>query len=115
MRGIDMSDIPEVDRSNRCTTSGKPLTEDHREINPVTGQQKDYVVLCAEERAKGFVRPVRETYKHLTCGVTTKMSRDLAETYARDPGFYSGTFCVECRAHFPLDQFIWLDGTQVGS
>lgn len=99
----------------RCTTSGRPITPDHREIDPATGQQKDYIVLCPDERAKGFVRPYRDTYKHLTCGTTTKMGTALAETYARDPSFYSGTFCVHCREHKPLDEFVWLDGTKVGS
>lgn len=107
--------IPPVDRSNRCSTSGQPLTPDHREINPATGQQKDYVVLCDAERAKGFIRPVRDTYKHLTCGSTTTMGRKLAETYARDPEFYSGTFCATCRTHFPLVEFIWLDGEGLGT
>ena len=99
-----------VDRSARTLTDGSPVTADHREINPATGQQKGYVVLSAEERAKGFVRPVRRTYLHKPCGTTTTMGVALAETYARDPKFYSGTFCVACRTHFPLDQFVW-EGT----
>lgn len=104
---------------DRTLTDGSPVTPDHREIDPVTGQQKGYVVLSAAERAKGFVRPVRNSYVHITCGVVTRMSDALAETYARDPKFYSGTFCVGCRAHFPVGengQFVW-DGTneKVGS
>lgn len=97
--------------------TGQPVPEDgsHREIDPATGQQKGYVVLSAEERSKGFVRPLRISYRHKKCGVITGMSLDIAETYARKPGFYSDTFCVECRAHLPLDQFEWIDGTQVGS
>jgi hypothetical protein len=97
-------------------TDGSPVTPDHREIDPATGQQKGYVVLSEEERRKGFVRPVRTEYVHKPCGVVTFMSLPLAETYARDPGFYSGTFCAGCRKHFPLDQFVW-KGTeeQVGS
>lgn len=104
-----------VDRSARVLADGSPVTDDHREIRS-DGQQKAYVVLSAEERAKGFVRPVRQSYKHKTCGAITSMGLALAETYARDPGFYSGTFCATCRAHFPLDQFVWA-GTdeQVGS
>lgn len=98
-----------------CSTSGKPLTPDHREIDPATGMQKDYVVLCPDERAKGFVRPVRRTYRHAVCGTTTTMGQALAETYARDPSFYSGTFCCGCRTHGPLSEFTWLDGTGVGS
>lgn len=97
-------------------TDGSPVTPDHREIDPATGMQKGYVVLSAEERAKGWVRPYRDSYIHKSCGVLTKMGRTIAETYARDPFFYSGTFCCGCGAHFPLDQFTWA-GTdeQVGS
>ncbi|MBA3576172.1 MAG: hypothetical protein H0W39_00950 [Sphingomonas sp.] len=88
---------------------GGPVTADHRELKE-NGQQKGYVVLSADERAKGFVRPYREKYVHNPCGSVTRMGSSIAETYARDPYFYSGTFCVGCGKHFPLDQFVW-DGT----
>lgn len=109
--------IPQVDRSQRVMTNGGPETPDHREIDPVTGQQKGYIVLTAEERAKGFVRPVRKTYIHSKCGTATTMGQIIAETYARDPGFYNGTFCCFCRSHFPVGengQFTWEDGGKVG-
>lgn len=109
-----LKNMPPVDRTKRCMISGNPETPDHRELLP-NGQQKDYVVLCPAERAKGFARPVRRTYIHKTCNTTTTMGLALAETYARDPSFYNGTFCCRCAAHFPLDQFLWEDGTQVGS
>jgi hypothetical protein len=99
--------VPPVDRTKQCMTDGSPVTPDHREIDPATGMQKGYVALCPEERAKGFVRPVRRTYTHLICRTDTTMGLALAETYARDPGFYGGTFCCTCRAHFPLDEFVW--------
>lgn len=105
----EIKEVPPVDRSKRCMVSGNPETPDHRDLLP-NGQQKDYVVLCPQERAKGFVRPVRRSYKHLTCGTVTTMGLALAETYARDPTFYSGTFCCGCAKHFDLDQFVW-DGT----
>jgi hypothetical protein len=82
-------------------------------IDPATGQQREYLALPEEERAKGFVRPVRRSYVHTKCGGLTTMGPALAETYARDPQFYSGTFCVSCRAHFPVGpegEFVW-DGT----
>lgn len=94
-------------------TDGSPVTPDHREIDPKTGMQKGYVVLSEDERAKGFVEPVRRSYRHLTCGGVTAMGRAIAETYARDPHFYSGTFCAICGSHFPVGedgQFVW-DGT----
>ena len=107
-------------KAPKCTlTDGSPVTDDHREIipsGPRAGQQKAYVVLSEDERAKGFVRPVRLTYVHKTCNTTTSMGQAIAETYARDPSFYSGTFCVNCGTHFPLNEFTWV-GTdeQVGS
>lgn len=159
-----------VDYNTTQLAGGGPVTDDHREINPATGQQKGYVVLSPEERAKGFVRPVRRSYVHVGrkvcgklrggtalepgaigvlctmepghdgdcrtfqevtrrevdrfsetgrlggCGAVTKMSQDIAETYSRDPSFYSGTFCCSCRTHRPLAEFVW-DGTEetVGS
>jgi hypothetical protein len=86
-------------------------------------QAEVYLVLSAAERAKGFVRPVRRTYVHVrgitqqkpACGVATTMSQDLAETYARDPGFYGATYCVGCRMHLPVNEFDWDDGQKVGS
>lgn len=98
-------------------SGGGVVTPDHRDINPTIGQQKGYVVLSAAERAKGFVRPFRDAYRHGKCGKITTMSRDIGETYAREPGFYSGTFCSTCREHFPVGEdgeFTWyeMDGTE---
>jgi hypothetical protein len=79
------------------------------------GRQKGYVVLSAEERARGFVRPVRRTYLHEKCGTTTTMGSALAETYAREPAFYCGTFCCACGAHFPVGEsgeFVWAGTTE---
>lgn len=106
--------IPQADRSQQMLADGTPVTPDHREIRPDgTGMQKAYVVLTDEERAKGFVRPVRLSYVHQKCGVVTTMAQRIAETYARDPAFYGGTFCVGCCRHFPVGEtgdFVW-DGT----
>jgi hypothetical protein len=154
-------------------TDGGPVTEDHRDIDPVSGQQKGYVVLSEAERAKGFVRPIRYSYVHVGlpapkgelrdlteeeharyggkfgyvkfepygpdrapvtgkfwtqkeldklgagCGVMTTMSTKIAETYARDPKFYGGTFCAGCKAHFAVGEygeFVWVDtNIRVGS
>lgn len=94
------------------------------------GQQREYYVLPESERLKGFVRPVRRTYIHVgrnpvmeghvlikpgenACGTRTTMAVELAETYARNPAFYSGTFCCSCGGHFPVGadgEFIW-EGT----
>jgi hypothetical protein len=64
-------------------------------------------VLTAEERAKGFVRPVRQVYTHKLCGSETRIWLALAETYARDPEVYSGVYRALCRKHFPLSEFTW--------
>lgn len=95
---------------NRVLTNGNPVPEDnsHTELKS-NGQQKEYVILSEAERAKGFVRPYRDAYKHRVCGAVTTMSKPIAETYARDPNFYSGTFCVRCGSHFPLEEFNWYE------
>lgn len=155
--------VPPVDRSQRTLTNGSPVTDDHRELL-ANGQQKGYVVLSEEERHRGFVRPVRQSYEHVGppgpkyplrdltareharydqygyvkyeaypdsecgrfwtqdrldrvgkgCGTVTTMSVSLAETYARDPGFYGGTYCAGCKTHFPVGEdgeFVWAGTT----
>lgn len=148
-------------------TDGSPVTPDHTDLKE-NGQQVGYVVLSEEERAKGYVRPVRRSYvhvgrpiegelrdltpeeqeaypldrygyikyevypssksplhgrfwkqedlDHLNCRAVTTMAQSIAETYARNPKFYGGTFCIGCGAHLPVDEFVW-EGTdeRVGS
>lgn len=109
------------------------------DADPV-GQAEVYLVLSEEERAEGFVRPVRRTYVHEVMadgsnipkvqtsrkgmligpcgGVATTMGRALAETYARNPHFYGATYCVGCQKHLPVGangEFSWEDGTRVGT
>jgi hypothetical protein len=83
------------------------------------GQHRGYWVLAPEERAKGFVRPVRHAYVHSRCGTETRMGSALAETYARDPTFYGATWCCGCCAHLPVGpdgDFTWAaDGEKVGT
>ncbi len=131
------------------------------------GMQRNYLVLSDEELAKGFVRPVRGTYRHVGplgpqyelrdltdeekgryaeygyvkyeaypsgsaclgrfwtqaqldsvgkgCGVVTTMGKSLAETWARDPHFYGGTFCTGCRTHIGVAEFVWEDGSRLGT
>jgi len=109
--------------SERELTDGSPVPEDgsHLKIQS-NGQQRGYVVLTPEERAKGFVKPLRKSYVHaypseidrqIGCGGQTTMCQAIAETYARDPRFYSGTFCVHCKTHFPLREFIWDGGGEL--
>lgn len=78
-------------------------------------QSPVYLVLPEEEIKKGFVRPVRYSYVHIACGAQTKMSQPLAESFARDPGFYGGTYCVHCERHRPLYEFTWEDGSTLGT
>lgn len=81
-------------------------------------QNAAYLVLTEEERARGFVRPVRCSYVHDRerggCGAVTTMSNAIAETYARDPRFYGATYCCSCRMHRPVGEhgeFVWNDGS----
>jgi hypothetical protein len=78
-----------------CTISGNlpdpayaSLDAAPQDVKP-NGQHKDYYVLCEEERAKGFVRPVRDAYVHV--GRQAKypivpLTAEQAERY-KDHGF----------------------------
>jgi len=72
-----------------------------------------YLVLSDEERLRGFVRPVRRSYRHRDpeCETVTTMGQALAETYAAKPGFYGATYCCGCRMHRPVGkhgEFTWM-------
>lgn len=78
--------------------------------SPPRDQADVYLVLSDDERAKGFVRPVRRSYLHDVCGTITTMGQAIAETYARDPGFYGATYCAHCGQHRPIGvdgEFYW--------
>ena len=71
----------EFDAGRIATTKGLP-PEDFTAgapapIEPSTGMHKDYWVLSPSERAKGFVRPVRNQYKHVGIPGPTYPLRDL--------------------------------------
>ena len=54
-----------------CTTNGKPVAEVRANQTNETGQHDGYIVLCPDERKKGFVRPFRDSYRHVgpfACG-----------------------------------------------
>ena len=87
---------------------GDPRLTHGPDSEPVP-QAEVYLVLSEEELAKGFVRPVRRTYVHRTCGGSTTMGLVLAETYARDPKFYGSTYCVHCQMHRPVAEFVWAE------
>lgn len=114
---LEEEPVAAVDRSARVLVSGDAVPDDHSHTElKENGQQKDYVVLTAAERSKGFVRPYRDAYRHIKCGKITTMGRAIAETYARDPNFYTGTFCATCGTHLPIGEsgeFVWyeMDGS----
>lgn len=146
------------------STTNDPNDPRLKDVGP-DGMQASYLVLSDEERAKGFVRPVRRSYRHVGrpgpthplrdltteevtryasfgyvkfepypgddirlgrywkqdqldeigkgCGTVTTMGAAIAETYAREPGFYGGTYCAGCSTHLsvgPDGEFVW-DGT----
>lgn len=96
-----------------------PLTDDPNDPRlgkrRPDGMNEAYLVLSEEDRARGFVRPLRRSYIHLKCDTVTTMSKAIAETYARNPEFYKGgTFCSYCGEHYPVGEdgeFVWDDGS----
>jgi len=97
----------------RLTTDPTDTRLTHGVDSTPVDQADVYLVLGEDERAEGFVRPVRQEYRHTICGNTTRMGLVLSETYARDPTFYGSTYCVHCRMHRPVSEFTWTDGGEV--
>lgn len=75
------------------------------------GQYQRYPSSVRVDKETGkprFVQPIRNTYRHLTCGAVTVMrGADLCLTYATNPTYYSRTFCVGCHDHLPIAEFVW--------
>ncbi len=91
--------------------------EEHKSFNSDgNGGIYDDPWIWAEELPEGRRQLYTEKDMEKGCGAVTIMNQALAETYARNPRFYGGTFCVGCKAHLPLAEFRW-DGTDevVGS
>lgn len=90
------------------------LTEDpndpeltHGVDSEPTPQASTYLFLGKPDTE--FVRPVRQSYVHTRgCGAETRMSLPIAETYARNPGFYGATYCVGCSRHAAVAEFDWV-------
>ena len=62
--------------------------------------------------------PVREVCLHTVCGTETRMARALAETYSPGSLGNGSTYCMSCGLHRPVGvggEFVWLDGSEVGT
>ena len=102
--------------SSKLTTDPNDPRLGHGADDTPVPQQEVYLVLSDDELKKGFVRPYRDRYIHMTCGSETIMGDKLSETYARNPRFYGATYCVHCQMHRPVSEFTWSkDGKVVGS
>jgi hypothetical protein len=108
-------------RKKRCTVKGNAVDPAKAPPHAPTedkladGQNADHYVLCPEDRAKGYVEPLRLDYIHEKCGGRTSMPRACAETYAVRPEYYGSTFCCHCHDYFPVGEdgeFIWNDGSR---
>src|ERR1043165_3911417 len=78
-----------TDEPKMCTTSGAPVDEVRAQQTEETGQHKAYIVLCPDERAKGFIRPYRDEYRH----VGRSICGNLCDSDARLGG--SRTICSD--------------------
>lgn len=71
----------EIEEGKVTTTSGRipenPVPGAPEPIDPRTGQHTSYYILSESERAKGFVRPVRTSYRHVGIPGPANALRDL--------------------------------------
>lgn len=75
---MDKEKLKKSTTTNGITPGYEDVTGAPSPINPETGQHTSYWVLSEEERAKGFIRPVRSAYYHV--GMRPKYPvRDLTD------------------------------------
>jgi hypothetical protein len=79
-RDVRKDPPPPVDRTKLCTTDGRSPEEARASQTNETGQHASYIVLCDEERQKGFVRPYRDRYQHV--GPLVRRGADRARVSA---------------------------------
>jgi hypothetical protein len=95
------------------------LTDEQRERYAGAGYEKyEAFPLDEDPRLGRFWTQAQLDKVGKGCGAATTMAQPIAETYARQPSFYGGTFCVGCGAHFPVGErgeFVWDDGERVGT
>lgn len=72
-----------------CTTNGRPVDEVRAAQTNPTGQHDGYIVLCPDERAKGFVRPYRDKYEHVGPRICGLPVGDGNQVCYMDPGHQS--------------------------
>ena len=83
-----------------------PEDFDYGEKRP-DGQYENYPTIDEGE----FEQEPRDTYIHVDgCGSRTTMTGDLPESVARDPEYYTKTFCAGCGEHVPVGEVEWGDG-----
>lgn len=87
-----------------CTADGRPGEDADLSLKE-NGQQRDYRVLCTTEREKGFVRPVRRSYRHVGLAGPKYPLRDLTPEeherydhfgYAKFETYPEGTGPIGC-------------------
>lgn len=81
------------------STTNDPNDPRLKNIGP-DGMQESYLVLSEEERARGFVRPVRRSYRHVGPPGPTHLLRDLTDEEATQ---YAGFGYVKFE-EYPGDQ-----------
>ena len=67
------------------------------------GQYESYPTIDDGE----FVQEPRASYIHEACGTKTTMSSELQKSVARDPTYYSHTYCAGCQEHVLIEEVSW--------
>ena len=91
---------------NRAEDEGHGILPDARAQTLIHWQMSE------DEKARGFVRPLRDSYVHRVCHHVNTMGQSMAETLAKKPTIFSTIYCIGCKAHRPVGEFLW-DGTEL--
>jgi len=74
------------------------------------GQLSTYPTLPPEQRWRGDLSTIPQSYLHEACGAVTKMPEDIIRTYMVNPYFYGySSFCCGCGTHVPARKLKWVE------
>lgn len=98
----------------------RDLTQEEKERYGAFGYVKFETYPVERRPLLGRYLTEEEVFNKNACNRITTIHEKIARTYAKDPNFYSATYCVHCKKHRPLNEFIWIekdgqDGPQVGT
>ena len=83
--------------------------KEHERRKP-DGQHTDHVTNAPDQRYKGSLAGVPQSYRHARCGRGTRMPEEIIRTYLVNPlAYVDRTFCTGCGDYVDGSELTWIE------